>query len=644
MRTKLPKSWLMLLMAYQLLSTPILGQTMHEMDSLKTVLKTAEDTTQINTLLRICRVFTQYRLHDSIDVYLDKAIDLAKEGGYEHQEYAAIDMKAILQTSRKQYAESIENHKKVIEAWEKQGNERGLSITYNNLGRTYHLIQAYDKAQDYFLKSLRLAEKLGDQEGISLSYQNLAMILALLEEHEKAIDYRHKVVAYGKKANDPFSQGVAYHGMGLSFKALEQFDSAFHYMHLSKEIARKIKHQRLEASALQILAYASTNLKQYEQANQFLDEAIGLIDPNNYYSLSYQYNYEAAALFGLKQYNAAMDAAKTALIYAEKDSSKTLLNNAYLQLYKFNKEIGNMPLALEYHEKYKDMQDSILNKERVEQIQNLNIQYESEKKQAQILSLEQESQIQELKLKQRNMLLGFLLIGTLLGLGMLYFFSRQRILREEFKRLQTEQKLLRTQMNPHFFFHALSSIQQYLLSENDRKKSVSYLSKFSRLMRNVLDSSRTESISLEEEIQTLENYIALQQLRYDQAFQYEIHVDDALQEESVNVPPLLLQPIIENAIEHGLVPKGKDGHLSVDFIKKQDTLQITIADDGVGRTEQNSSEDRKSVALTVVQNRLQLMARNKIKGAQMEVVDLKDQSGQPSGTKVIFSLPLEVAI
>jgi LytS/YehU family sensor histidine kinase len=352
----------------------------------------------------------------------------------------------------------------------------------------------------------------------------------------------------------------------------------------------------------------------------------------------------AEALFGLKKHSEALEYANKAMDYAKMDSTLVLLNNANYQLYQFHKELGNSDEALTYHEVYKDLQDSILNEEKISQIQNLEIQYETEQKESQIASLQQEGQIQKLRLRQRTLLLSFLVLGFLLATGLIYFIYRQKLLQEAFSRMQTEQRLLRTQMNPHFFFHALSSIQEYLLNESDKRKSVSYLSKFSKLMRNVLDSSRTESISLEEEIQTLENYISLQQLRYDQAFQYDIQVDKSLQEEVFNVPPLLLQPVVENAIEHGLVPKGRDGHLQLIFSKEAHQLKITVEDDGVGRDLSPNKSNRKSVALSLVKDRLAFLSKRQKEEVQMEVIDLKDESGLPLGTQVIFYFPLDMAI
>ena len=620
------------------------SQTIQQLDSLKNVLKTADDTTYVNTAVKVCLLYFRHQQLDSMDILAQKAVKKAEASSYPKQLYAAYDIYASAKQGKQEYGESVVYYKKAIAGWKSIKDKKGLSKTYNNIGRLYHMINAYEKAYEYYLESLNLAQQIGNEYDIHICYQNLGFVLTTLERYDDALEYKQKVVNYAQREQELYMEAVAYIGMGSIMRDLEKYDSAQVYYQRTNELAHQLRNIRMQVSALQFLAYNAIKWERFEQAFPYLNAAAPLIGPEEITVLSYQHNYMAEALFGLKKHSEALEYANKAMEYAQIDSTLVLLNNANYQLYQFHKELGNSDEALTYHEVYKDLQDSILNEEKISQIQNLEIQYETEQKESQIASLQQEGQIQKLRLRQRTLLLSFLVLGFLLATGLIYFIYRQKLLQEAFSRMQTEQRLLRTQMNPHFFFHALSSIQEYLLNESDKRKSVSYLSKFSKLMRNVLDSSRTESISLEEEIQTLENYISLQQLRYDQAFQYDIQVDKSLQEEVLNVPPLLLQPVVENAIEHGLVPKGRDGHLQLIFSKEAHQLKITVEDDGVGRNISQAKSNRKSVALSLVKDRLAFLSKRQKEEVQMEVIDLKDESGLPSGTQVIFYFPLDMAI
>jgi tetratricopeptide (TPR) repeat protein len=620
------------------------NQTIQQLDSLKNVLKTADDTTYVNTAVKVCLLYFRHQKLDSMEMFAQKAVKKAEASNYPKQIYAAYDIYASAKQGKQEYGESVVYYKKAIAGWKSIKDKKGLSKTYNNIGRLYHMINAYEKAYEYYLESLKLAQQIGNEYDIHICYQNLGFVLTTLERYDDALEYKQKVVNYAQRKGELYMEAVAYIGMGSIMRDLEKYDSAHIYYQKTNDLAHQLGNIRMQVSALQFLAYNAIKWERFEQAFPYLNAAAPLIGPEEITVLSYQHNYMAEALFGLKKHSEALEYANKAMDYAKMDSTLVLLNNANYQLYQFHKELGNSDEALTYHEVYKDLQDSILNEEKISQIQNLEIQYETEQKESQIASLQQEGQIQKLRLRQRTLLLSFLVLGFLLATGLIYFIYRQKLLQEAFSRMQTEQRLLRTQMNPHFFFHALSSIQEYLLNESDKRKSVSYLSKFSKLMRNVLDSSRTESISLEEEIQTLENYISLQQLRYDQAFQYDIQVDKSLQEEVFNVPPLLLQPVVENAIEHGLVPKGRDGHLQLIFSKEAHQLKITVEDDGVGRDLSPNKSNRKSVALSLVKDRLAFLSKRQKEEVQMEVIDLKDESGLPLGTQVIFYFPLDMAI
>ncbi|MEM7658767.1 MAG: histidine kinase, partial [Bacteroidota bacterium] len=309
----------------------------------------------------------------------------------------------------------------------------------------------------------------------------------------------------------------------------------------------------------------------------------------------------------------------------------------------FYKAIGQFDSALLHHEQYLNFQDSLFRNGQQEEIHRLEVVHQTEQMQREILEWQQKAEIEGLKVRQRN--LGILLLLGLFAVlgGWLIFRNRHRLLREQFHRLQAEQRLLRSQTNPHFFFHALSGIQQFILQEKDLNQSIRYLSRFARLMRKVLEQSRTEEISLSEELETLEHYLQLQQLRYDQKFTYEITVDPIIDPDWCQIPPLLLQPIVENAIEHGLAPKDGPGHLQILIREQVNGLTFIVEDNGVGRGHKATSTPatRKSLATQIIQERLDLL-RHQFGSAQvasLEVQDLTDAQQQPAGTLVTLRLP-----
>lgn len=617
------------------------AQNWSELDSLKTLLHTSKDTAHVRKLTQIGQIYARYRIADSTYHYANQA--LAKSIQFEDKTLEATSLNLVgwALDMQKRFAEGLDYLNKSIHLWEALKDDKGLSVSYNSLGRIYTSMRSYEKAQACYLQSLKLALKVGDVRGEHIAYQNLAIVFNSLKRHKDAIRYRSKALRYAQKTKSFYSEAIALMGMGSDYRSLERLDSAYYCHKRSLKLARDLEHDLLTLTAGFALTYTAIKMERFEVASQVLEELPPFIDEKDKRNLGFLYNYKAEILFGLKKHGEAIQLAQEHLDIAYELKDTILLNNAYFQLYEFYKKLENDKKALSNFEALMAIQDSIYKKDQEAQIQTLEIQYETEKKEAQIANLKQETQIKALQLRQSSMMIAFLVIIALLIIGLLYFSNRQRLLKEEFKRFQTEQRLLRTQMNPHFFFHALSSIQAYILSEDDKKNSVRYLSKFSKLMRNVLDSSLTDSISLEKEIQMLENYIALQQLRYDKKFQYEITIDESIKADHLSIPPLLFQPIVENAIEHGLVPKKQKGLLGLNFLLTGKTLKVVIDDNGIGRNKPTKkiATERKSIALNLVRERLQLLAKNKGYKASMEVIDLKDNLGKASGTKVVFHLP-----
>lgn len=214
----------------------------------------------------------------------------------------------------------------------------------------------------------------------------------------------------------------------------------------------------------------------------------------------------------------------------------------------------------------------------------------------------------------------------------------KKMLEIEKQKFDLEQKALRLQMNPHFIFNSLNSIQSYILS-NDAEKAVLYLGKFSQLMRLILTNSANKSISLKEELKSITYYLDLEKLRFENKFDYTINLDKDMDEEFIEIPPMIIQPYIENAIIHGLLHKPTKGKIDITFKQEEEKLICTVVDDGVGRQRsmeiaKQSGMKKKSRGMLITQARLEILNRQSNDEFSVKVIDLKDESGNPAGTKV----------
>jgi sensor histidine kinase YesM len=211
--------------------------------------------------------------------------------------------------------------------------------------------------------------------------------------------------------------------------------------------------------------------------------------------------------------------------------------------------------------------------------------------------------------------------------------------------LELEAKALRAQMNPHFIFNCMNSIKS-LIQEHEEVKAINYLTTFSKLIRTIFQNSDKKDISLYDEIETCKFYLQLEAMRFDAAFTYTINIDPEMDLKSVNIPALIIQPFIENAIWHGIVPGGNGGNIRLDVERNNDQVEIIVEDDGIGRevSRQNKSKSRlthDSKGVNLTQSRLELDNSLKQRNAKIEIIDKKDECGNVLGTKVIIKIQEE---
>jgi ligand-binding sensor domain-containing protein/signal transduction histidine kinase len=204
---------------------------------------------------------------------------------------------------------------------------------------------------------------------------------------------------------------------------------------------------------------------------------------------------------------------------------------------------------------------------------------------------------------------------------------------------------LKAQMNPHFMFNALNSIQEFILL-NDKRQANMYMGKFADMMRMILDMSNKDTITLDEELKSLDLYLQLEALRFEELFSYHIETDAGIDESYINMPAMIIQPYVENAIKHGLLHKHGEKKLTIHFsMENEHTLCCTVTDNGIGRKrsgEINSMREKKysSFATGATQKRLELLNYRKKELISVTYEDLYDATGQPTGTNVAINIPV----
>ena len=226
----------------------------------------------------------------------------------------------------------------------------------------------------------------------------------------------------------------------------------------------------------------------------------------------------------------------------------------------------------------------------------------------------------------------------------------QKSLEEDFNQrlIQIEMRALRAQMNPHFIFNVLNSIKLFMV-QNDAQTAANYLTKFAKLIRLILNNSKSQMIMMEDELESLKLYIEIENFRFNNKFDYKIQVSDSIDPEFVELPPLILQPYVENAIWHGLMHKKDERGLLLIDVKmiEDESIIFTIEDNGIGRkaaAEMKSNTARKtqfkSIGMELTQDRVAMTNQFYGTKASIEVTDLMKDNGEAAGTRVVVKLPI----
>ena len=359
------------------------------------------------------------------------------------------------------------------------------------------------------------------------------------------------------------------------------------------------------------------------------------VKSNEYWGLPKNYRYTAQCLAKLGHFEEALSKLKE----AEKVCLKYDLNDDLIKNYQIesglHEQLNDKGLALEYYKKMTVLADSMDVEIGLDKYNELKVAHNLNLK-------EKELAIKDLDLSRKNILLIALISLVLLATGFVLYYLRSRSNRNKLLTLSLEQKVRLSQMNPHFLFNSLSVIQDFIL-DKDHDKAFSYLSKLSGLVRSVLENSTHEYITVREELDILAIYVDLQNLRFDNGIIYRFDIDSEIDLDEIRIPPMLAQPIIENALIHGELRNNPDAEIKICLLKNDEnnSIDFTVEDNGVGILEaQKQTSVHKSMATEILRDRVRIYNYYSKSDLSIDVIDLKTLNEKLHGTRVRFSIPL----
>lgn len=509
------------------------------------------------------------------------------------------------------------------------------------LGNYYSRKSNHDSSAYFYYKALDYAQVTDDSHLQAKIYNGIAVDFLRQEEIDKGIEFTKKALNAALATKDTLLLAQYHSDLGIVFWTKYDKTKMTVYLDSTQQVVQralvyaKITNSNLSLTKnyLSMGSIADARLD-FKTALLYTDTLLSLVNAKTRpTALASLYMLRGAAYSGLNEHKNAIECQEKALTFAKQIKNSFLEKTTYNYLYEAYKAAGRTQLALEALERNKYLTDSLVTTENLEAISQMEQKYNKKINEQKIKDLSQTASIQALEIKQKNLWLIGTLLTTVLIASILFLYFRQRSLNQQQKVLSVENKFLRFQLDPHFLSNALVSIQRFMMDNNATQAS-NYLTKFSKLMRQLLEYSREEFITIEEEIDLLRNYLDIQKLRLKDKFEYEINVDSKLAISDSRIPPMFAQPFVENAIEHGIGSRDH-GKISISFSKQDNQLLLEIQDDGAGISE-TSPGDHKSLSTTIIKERIALLNKSGKKPIQLQIGNVPGASG----TRVALTLPI----
>ncbi len=520
-------------------------------------------------------------------------------------------------------------------------------INYSKIyiGTIYLYFSNFKLATKYNLDCLKYFEEKKKYKAISGIYLNLSFIKFEQKDFETMKKYIDSSLKYSVLAKDKVYEYKSLLNLSEYFFHKEEYKKSFLILKKLKIQTAELKKKGMYTNDLISvvfldLAHTCMKLNMPDSAKMYLSE---IFDKYTYPMFTAEAYLTYSDLnISENNFSKALFNAKRSIKICEENNLARTKSTAFKKTADIYALKKNYLKAYEYRTLSSDIKDSIFSSDNLRIQNELEIIYQNSEKQKKIIQLSKEKKISELKNQQFRLSVIILIIVLISSIIFALLMLKQSRIKSKQEAVELEQKLLRTQMNPHFIFNSISAIQDYILNNNPIEAS-NYLSDFAMLMRAILTSSSHSLIPLEKEIEVVGNYLKLQQMRLSDKFEYKINISEDVDIEEIEVPPMLSQPFIENAIIHGIMNKknGK-GLISVSYFLNQNNLITEIEDNGIGRqnAENIKNPNHKSKAVAITEQRIKLIADKYKKNINFEIIDLKNSENLPSGTLVRFSFPI----
>lgn len=561
-------------------------------------------------LLYLSKLNSEFR--DSSMQLMDAAIARYHTQNFKFGEGRALSLKAWFLVFYSKYEESLKTAHKALSIQKSISDTVGIANTLNRIGVANMQFKRYKDAENYYTQAYLRFKKLNDSTKIEMTLNNLGVLAFEQGDNPKAIKFYRQTLGIRLAQKRYGWAAFALYNIGASYLREDMLDSSEYYI-LKSIKTFKEKSDKKSVPAMVNLGAAElyNQKKMYIQALDYAQMGLTTAEKVNHTEMILQ----AKELLSKILYN----------LNRHKEAYQ--MQSEFLELKTSVDSLNNASTAAEVEEKYK------------------NAEKEAEIAKLKTKNLESENKAQSLKIYAISAVTGAIILLALILLLWQRRNQREKINLSNLNTKIAEAKMfaLRAQMNPHFIFNCINTAQSFVM-QNQREQANEYLSDFAKLLRLVMENSSKTYVQLDDEINQIKLYLELEAIRFERKFKYEINVDEALKEGIYEIPGMCIQPLIENAIGHGLINRNDDkGEIFIHLKLDKECIVVDITDNGVGREKASEIKASKSIryrsaAIPNIYERLKMLKLETNQEIDLVMVDLTEND-QIAGTKAILTLP-----
>ena len=579
-----------------------------KIDSLKYELELIEkkpsnytnDTIKIKLLNAL--VWRMSNFYDKLDTalnYADRAILAAEKVNWGKGKVDAYTGKAKVLRSFNKHELAIENYLKSTSIAREMNENDWVAAGLYFIGQVYHELGNYPLALDYYLQALRLNEQTNNQSDIARDLTYIGMLYAEIDDFDNALNSHLRALKIFEELKNKIWTTINLQAIAALYRNFNEFGKSIGYysrvLDLLKGNIYSVYGTYIEIghvyNQLSDLTAANQPDTAWQKAMDYYSKGLKIAEElNDGYGMGITLNGIGWLYLKKNKLKEAEPALNKALNLLLKEEKPDALRDCYLSLSKLDSIKGNWKSSYQYFRQYASINDSLFNKKKSHELARLQIKFETDKKQEEIAILNKDNELKNLRIKQqqKNILLIIAsAIILLLGAGGGMWIRNKRMKQQALQQIgEAKLSSLKSLMDKHFIFSSLHSIDTFLMN-HDAEAASDYLVKFSKLIRTILEMSNQAEVTLEAEVSLCKSYLDLEKIRFNYSFDYEFSIDPEIIPQHAQFPSMLLQPLVENAVKHGIGSlladsSGSKGFIQISIDKVNDKLVCTVTDNGKG--------------------------------------------------------------